>query len=165
MLLLTKPSLDLFPRKCTYAKVIDLRNMVLWSIGFIANRYRITPHQINLCPLLLDPPRVPRCGSPGATSRGFHSVALPWYCITQVSRCIEYSPESFEGQWRTQKIFMGDFYQWHMVVICIWCSLFVTSQFDVIFMFPNQRFGEVCWHNMHILLHALPLIFVSWHWI
>jgi len=30
------------------------------------------------------------------------------------------------------------------VVICIWCALFVTSQFDVISMFPNQRFGEVC---------------------
>ena len=27
------------------------------------------------------------------------------------------------------------------------------------FMFPNQRFGEVCWHNMHILLHALSLFF------
>jgi len=26
-----------------HAKVIDLRNMVLWSIGFIANRYRIPP--------------------------------------------------------------------------------------------------------------------------
>jgi len=25
----SKPSLDLLPRKCTYAKVIDLRNMVL----------------------------------------------------------------------------------------------------------------------------------------
>ena len=25
----------------------------------------------------------------------------------------------------------------------IWCALFVTSQFDVIFMFPNQHFGEV----------------------
>jgi len=25
----SKPSLDLFPRKCTYAKVIDSRNMVL----------------------------------------------------------------------------------------------------------------------------------------
>jgi len=25
----SKPSLDLFPRKCTYAKVIDLRNVVL----------------------------------------------------------------------------------------------------------------------------------------
>ena len=25
----SKPSLDLFPRKCAYAKVIDLRNMVL----------------------------------------------------------------------------------------------------------------------------------------
>ena len=46
-------------------------------------------------------------------------------------------------QWRTQKIFMGGFIQWHMVVICIWCALFVMSQFDVIFMFPNQRFGEV----------------------
>jgi len=44
--------LELFPRKCTYAKVIDLRNIVLWSIGFIANRYR-TPHQISLCLLLL----------------------------------------------------------------------------------------------------------------
>jgi len=32
----------------------------------------------------------------------------------------------------------------HMVVICFWYALFVTSQFDVISMFPNQRFGEVC---------------------
>jgi len=47
-------------------------------------------------------------------------------------------------QWRTQKISMGGFIQRHMVVICIWCALFVTSQFDVIFMFPNQRFVEVC---------------------
>jgi len=31
----------------------DLRNMVLWSIGFIANRYRIPPQQISLGPLLL----------------------------------------------------------------------------------------------------------------
>jgi len=47
------------------------------------------------------------------------------------------------------------------VVIYIWCALFVTSQFDVIFMFPNQRFGQVCWHNMHIVLHALSLFYVS----
>jgi len=33
---------------------------------------------------------------------------------------------------------MGGFIQWHTVVICIWCALFLTSQFDVIFMFPNQ---------------------------
>jgi len=39
-----------------------------------------------------------------------------------------------QGQWRKQKILMGGFIQWHMVVICIWCALFVTSQFDVIFM-------------------------------
>jgi len=42
----SKPSLDLFPRKCTYAKVIDLRNMVLWNIGFIANRYCIAHRRI-----------------------------------------------------------------------------------------------------------------------
>jgi len=47
----------------------------------------------------------------------------------------------------------GGFIQWHMVVICISCAFFVTSQFDVIFMFSS----EVCWHNRHILLPALPL--------
>ena len=49
--------------------------------------------------------------------------------------------------------FHGGFIQWHMMVICIWCVLFVTSQFDVIFMFSS----EVCWHNKHILLHTLLL--------
>jgi len=39
--------------------------------------------------------------------------------------------------------------------------LIYTSQFDIKFMFPNQRFGEVFCHNMHILLHALPLTYVS----
>jgi len=34
--------------------------------------------------------------------------------------------------------FHGVFTQWHMLVICIWCALFVTSQFDVIFMFLNN---------------------------
>jgi len=38
----------------------------------------------------------------------------------------------------------GGLVQGHMVVICIWCALSVTSQFNVISMFPNQRFGEVC---------------------
>jgi len=38
---------------------------------------------------------------------------------------------------------MGGFIQWNVVVICFWCGFFVTSQFDVTFMFPNQRFGEI----------------------
>ena len=46
-----------------------------------------------------------------------------------------------------------------MVVICIRYPLFVTSQFDVIFMFPNQRFGKVSGHNMRILLNAFPLFY------
>jgi len=43
--------------------------------------------------------------------------------------------------------------QWHTGVIVTGYTLFVTSQYDVIFTFANQRFGEVCWHNMHIILH------------
>jgi len=68
---------------------------------------------------------------------------------------------SYSRQWRTQKIFMRGFIQWHMVVIFICCALFVTSQFDVVFMFPKQRFGEVFGHNMHIFLHPLALFYAS----
>ena len=56
-----------------------------------------------------------------------------------------------------ENVYKGVIMQWRMVVISIWCTLFVTSQFDVIFIFPNQRFGEVFCHNMHIFLCALPL--------
>jgi len=52
------------------------------------------------------------------------------------------------------------FIQWHRVVICIWCALFVTSQFDVIVLFPNQRFGEVFRHNMHIFLYIHSTYFM-----
>ena len=43
-----------------------------------------------------------------------------------------------------RKFSWGDFIQWHTVVICIWCALFLTLQFDVVSMLPNERFGEVC---------------------
>jgi len=36
------------------------------------------------------------------------------------------------------------------VVIVTRYTMFVTSQYDVILTFANQRFGEVCWHNVHI---------------
>ena len=63
------------------------------------------------------------------------------------------------NQWRTQKIFMGVvLVQGHMVVICVWCWLFVTSQFDIICMFPNQRFGDVSWHNYTYFSTSTPLI-------
>jgi len=39
-----------------------------------------------------------------------------------------------------RKFSLGGFLQWQMVVIYIWCALFVTSQFDGIFMFSS----EVC---------------------
>jgi len=40
-----------------------------------------------------------------------------------------------------EKFHGGEFIQSQLVVICIWCVLFVTSKFDVIFMFPSQYFG------------------------
>jgi len=42
-----------------------------------------------------------------------------------------------------RKLSWGGFIQWRMVVICIYCALFMTSQFDVIVMFPNQCFDEI----------------------
>ena len=68
-------------------------------------------------------------------------------------------------QWRTQKIFMGGFGSRSYGGYSFLVALFVTSQFDVISMFPNQRFGEVCWHSMHIFLHPLSLFYMSLHWI
>jgi len=54
--------------------------------------------------------------------------------VQPVSITVAYA-ETFHGR---------GFIQWHRVVISIWCALFVTSQNDVIVLFPNQRFGEVC---------------------
>jgi len=55
-----------------------------------------------------------------------------------VHETLNLNVRSRNAQWRTQKIFMRRvFIQWHMVVICIWCAVFITTQFDVIFMFPN----------------------------
>jgi len=44
------------------------------------------------------------------------------------------------------------------MVIVTGKSLFVTPQYDVIFTFANQRFGE---HIMHIILHALSILVVA----
>jgi len=37
----------------------------------------------------------------------------------------------------------GGFHSVAYVVLFLWCELFVTSQLEVIFMFPNQLFDEV----------------------
>ena len=50
--------------------------------------------------------------------------------------------------------------QWRMVVIGTGYTSFVTSQYDVMSTFADQRLGEVCWHTMNIILHALSLLVV-----
>jgi len=49
--------------------------------------------------------------------------------------------------------------QWRVANVAVY-TLFATSQSAVIFTFANQRFGEVCWHNMHIILYTLSLLVV-----
>ena len=102
-----------------------------------------------------------------------HWSAHSPYCVGE-SHCAFYKKEKNEKRYHNpvirssgvrRKFSWGGFIQWHMMVICLWCAVFVKSQFDVIFMFPNQCFGEVCWHNMHIFLHAFPWFYVSLHWI
>jgi len=77
-----------------------------------------------------------------------HSKTLTIFKSTHITRLLSLQHSLrmtiCTNQWRTQKFSWGGFIQWHMVVICFWCAVFVTSQFDVIFMFPNQRFGEIC---------------------
>jgi len=54
--------------------------------------------------------------------------------------------------------------QWCIVVIVTGYTLFVTSQYEVIFTFANQHFGEVCWRDMHINLHTLFTRCTMCHW-
>ena len=48
----------------------------------------------------------------------------------------------------------------------IWCSYVfgLSCLWRHIHVSKPKRFGEVCWHNMHILVHALTLFYVSLHW-
>ena len=73
-------------------------------------------------------------------------------CFVKNFKYIQYFCTSSSSGVR-RKISWGGFIQWHRTVICIQCAVFVTSQFDVIVLFQNQRFGEVCWHNMHVFLY------------
>ena len=104
------------------------------------------------------PLATPTTKRPKASAENQAVWLLLWHGL--IAQWLEWPNCGSRAQWRTQKIFMGGFIRWHMVVICLWCAVFVTSQFDDIFMFPDQRFGEVCWHYMHILLHALPFLCV-----
>jgi len=72
-------------------------------------------------------------------------LVLFWFPVRKrYPRHLNIDPaDSTEGSGVRRKFSWGCLVQGHMVVICIWSSLFVTSQSDVISMFPNQRFGEV----------------------
>jgi len=90
---------------------------------------------------------VVNCNPSGEAQKGPMAITMTSPITINVKLCTIVSvayAETFHG---------GGFIQRHRVVICIGCALFVTSQNDVIVLFPNQHFGEVCWHNMHIFLY------------
>ena len=72
-------------------------------------------------------------------------MSRPKCPVTETAR-----PNSRVPAWLYVPLPNSNIKQWRMVVIATGYALFVTSQYDVIFTFANQRFGEVCWHNMHI---------------
>jgi len=69
-----------------------------------------------------------------------HKLKFPVMSASPMSKETCQIDTFWAPQWRRQKIFMRGVIHWRMVVICAWCALFVTSQFDVIFMFSS----EVC---------------------
>jgi len=78
-------------------------------------------------------------------------VKKDFQCSTVIARA---------RQWRTQKIFMGvrsGSYGGHLYLVCALCDVTIWRHF----LFPSQRFGEVCWHNMHTFLHPLPLVYTA----
>jgi len=74
----------------------------------------------------------------------FGSVKLRWR--SGVERSGDARGDCFIG-WPLPN---SSIHQWRMVVIVTRFTMFVTSQYDIIFTFVNQRFGEVCWQNVHI---------------
>jgi len=60
-----------------------------------------------------------------------------------------------------RKFSWGGFVQWHIVVIFIWCGLFVTSQFDVVFMFPSKVLATFV-DTICIFFHAHSPYFICY---
>jgi len=71
-------------------------------------------------------------------------------------------PASLTTSCVRRKLSWGGFIQWHVVVICIWCTLFVTSPFDVILIFPNNVLAKfvdiICTffytHSLYFMRHC-----------
>ena len=50
-------------------------------------------------------------------------------------------------------------YGGHLYLVCAVCDVNIWRHIHV------SKQGEICWHNLHILVRALPSFFVSLHWI
>jgi len=82
------------------------------------------------------------------TRINFQWCAEVWWCPGRLLDCMH--PNKFYS-----------IEQWRMVVIVAGYTLFVTSNMTSYSRLQtNVRYGEVCWHNMHITLHALSLLVV-----
>ena len=75
---------------------------------------------------------LPRCYCVEQCSSTSFVMMHPWRCFHELMH-----PIYLKGKPKGKVTYLKGkvFIQWHMVVIFIWCVLFVTSQFDVIFLF------------------------------
>ena len=84
-------------------------------------------------------------------------------CIAQTATGKAYNECKTLGQlqWRTQKIFMGGFhsvaYGGHFYLVCAICDVTIGCHIHV----SKLTFWRSLLNNVHILLHALPIIYVS----
>jgi len=74
-------------------------------------------------------------------------TVIGWKPANKVTFC-KYAPGA--TAWLDAPLSNSSIEQRRMVVIGTEYTLFASLQYDVIFTFANQRFREVCWHNMHI---------------
>jgi len=77
-------------------------------------------------------------------------IRRSWVSITLSSSGVQRSGDARGDCWLDAPNQISSIEQWPMVLTVTGYTLFVTSQNYVIFTFAKQRFGEACWHNMHI---------------
>jgi len=70
----------------------------------------------------------------GAGATTLQTATLPWFMQQHITALLSGAGMLTPNGIR-RKFSWGGFIHLHMVVICVWCALFVTSQFDIIFMF------------------------------
>jgi len=107
--------------------------MALWSIGFTANRYRIPPHQISLCPLCITSIR----------KRQFdHDINIPSLSRLNHTKMLIKTKQHFPCLYRSKVVYDFIKVQYAFAVSCF-SVLIKTISHNLPWFFVNQWGPEV----------------------